>query len=331
MSRLSAQSCATKSVRSDGFAAPALGFNQQSVNTGLFPPPKRAGLIFHGASLLALVTATVWSTWELSVETGGPTFVAYLLLALLSFAPIPLLAYRGYALLRAQYRLDRDTLEMRWGLRDEVVPLGDIEWIRSTTDLVKPIGLPPLPLPGAILGMRRHPDMGIVEFMASSPQHLVLVATAARVFCISPEQPAAFIDTFGRAIELGSLKDAHARSQFPSFVIAEAWRSGIVRYLWLAGLFLNIGLIAWSSALIPSGASIALGFGPGGSPNPAPVVRIVILPLASALMSLGAWGAGLYFFRLPRRRPLAIAVWAWAALSSLLFLLGLLFVVTTPV
>lgn len=300
------------------------------MNTGSFPPAKRAGMLLHALLLLALACLSAWGFWRLSAAAVGPAFVIYLLVGLLAFAPVPLLGYRAYALYRAQYRLDRDTLELRWGLRNEVIPLADIEWVRPVEDLTHPLTVPPLPMPGAILGLRGHRDLGVVEFLASRLRGLLLVGTPKRVYAISPAQPLEFLDTFARAVELGSLREAPSKSLYPSFVFSRAWESGLVRYLWLAALFLNIGLAAWISLLIPSSSQYALGYRPDRSPDAVPSSQLIIVPLVSALISLIGWIAGLFFYRWGTRRALAIVLWGAGALSSLLFLVAVLFVMLTP-
>lgn len=302
-----------------------------AMKTGLFPPSKRMGVSFHLVLLLALAILCAWSFWNMAAAAPGPAFVLYLLLGIAAFAPIPLLGYRAYALFRAQYKLDRESLELRWGLRDEVIPLADIEWVRSARDVAHPVRLPPMSLPGAILGLRRHRDLGVIEFFASSGRHLILVATARRIYAISPADAVGFVETFARAVELGSLKEATPRSLYPSFVFSQAWQSGLVRYLWLLALFLNIGLIAWISLLIPAYPRFALGFRPDRTPDAVPSVQLVILPLVSVLLSLAGWIAGMFFFRWSKWKTLSVLIWGSGALSSLLFLLAVLFIVTTPV
>ena len=100
-------------------------------------------------------------------RTSGTNFVAYLLISLTRICAYPVFGYRAYALLRADYYIDRDSLAMLWGLRVEDIPLTDIEWVRPASDLTNPLVLPRFRLPGAILGTRRHPDLGLVEFIAS--------------------------------------------------------------------------------------------------------------------------------------------------------------------
>ncbi len=299
--------------------------------TGLFPPSKRNGLLLHGVLLTILAAISAWAFFNLARSDVGPNFFVYLLVGLIAFSPIPFLGYRGYSLLRAQYILDRDSLELRWGLRDEDIPLTDIEWVRPINALAHPLRLPPMPMVGAILGLSRHPDVGVVEFIASESKNLLLVATAKRVYAISPDDPIEFTETFARAIELGSLMPTEPKSVYPSFVITQAWSSGLARYLWLAALFLNVGLIAWVSLLIPTLPRVAFGFRPDRTPDVVPSIQLIILPLISALLALAGWGAGLYFYRYEQQRPLSFIVWASSALTGLLFLLAVLFIVTTPI
>jgi hypothetical protein len=302
-----------------------------TTTTGFFPPAKRAGLVFHGLLIVALAALSAWGFWRMSTVPVGLEFVIFLLVGILAFVPVPFLGYRAYALHRAQYRLDRDTLELRWGLRKELIPLSDIEWVRPMEDLTNPIIPPAIPMPGAVLGLKRHRDLGVVEFLSSRVRGVLLVGTAKRVYAISPAKPKQFLDTFARAVELGSLRQADPESQYPSFVFTQAWNSGLVRYLWLATLFLNLGLTAWISMLIPSTAQFALGYRPDRSPDLVPSGQLTIVPLISVLLSLVSWIAGLFFYRLQEGRALAVVLWVGAAFASLLFLIAVLFIVITPI
>lgn len=302
------------------------------MNSGHFPPPKRRGLIVHGTIIFVLTVITIVGFINLSRAEVGPQFLIALLVSLFSFAPIPFFAYRAYSLWRADYHMDRDSLVINWGLRVEDIPLTDIEWMRPANDLTNPLPLPSFPLPGSLLGTRRHTDLGMVEFLASDANKLLLIATAKRVFVISPDDPATLTQTFARATELGSLSPAEAKSVYPSFVITQAWQSGLARYLWLTALFLNIGLFIWASLIIPTTTRIALG--PqfiGSDLETVPSSQLIIFPVASLLLAVAGWIAGLYFYRWERERVLAFLVWGSGTLTSLLFLLAVLFVITTPV
>jgi len=302
------------------------------MNVGHFPPPKRFGLFVHGLMIIVLAAIAAAGLYFLARAAVGPEFLFSVLTALVAFIPIPFLGYRAYSLWRADYHLDRDSLALNWGLRVEAVPLSDIEWIRPAADLTQPLSLPSFAIPGALLGLRRHPDLGTVEFMASDARKLLLVATAKRIFAISPADPSALAQTFARATELGSLTPTEAKSVYPSFVITQAWQRGPVRYLWLSGLFLNIGLFVWASLVIPSTPQVAFGLQfARGAFDPVPSTQLILLPVASLVLFVVGWLAGLYFYRWDKERLLAFIVWASSTLTGLLFLIAMMFIVTTPV
>ena len=305
---------------------------KRSVNEGHYPPPKQAGLLVHTILMLLMVGLSAWGIWNLTFVEVGPNFAIFLLDTLLALVPLPLFIYRAYALMRADYILDRESLEIRWGLRDEDIPLTDIEWLRPAADLITPLRLPWLPIPGAVLGMRRHPDLGLVEYLASNSRNLLLVATSKRVYAISPSNAAKFVQTFARTIEMGSLLPAEAKSIYPSFIFSRAWENTLARFLWLIGLFLNIGLVVWVLLTIPTLHQVSLGFSSsGGTLPPSPAGQLVLLPIESSILYLSGLFAGLYYYRWENHRILAMILWASSALTSLLFLLAVLFIVSTPV
>ncbi|MBI3167687.1 MAG: hypothetical protein HYZ22_04365 [Chloroflexi bacterium] len=302
------------------------------MNTGKFPPPKQRGLLIHGIVLFVLTIVTIIGFIQLTSADVGPAFLIWLLVSLAAFAPIPFFSYRIFALYRAGYEIDRDSLAINWGLRVENIPLFDIEWMRPAEDLTHPLTMPALPIPGALLGIRRHPDLGNVEFIASDPKKLLLIATAKRVFVISPDNPAGLTQTFARATEMGSLAPTEAKSVYPSFIVSQAWENGMARYLWLSALFLNIGLFVWASLIIPTAPEVALAVQAADSTlETVPSSQLLIFPVASFLLAIAGWIAGLYFYRWDRERTLAFIVWGSSTFTSLLFLLAVLFIVTTPV
>lgn len=297
-----------------------------------FPPSRQRGLALHIALSVTLGVISLGAFWLAFQTQVGLSFTFYVLLFFFTAIPTPILAYRAYALTRANYLLDRNTLRLVWGLRVEDIPLTDVEWVRPASGLVAPLALPLLRLPGSILGVKRQPDIGKVEFLAAEASTLLLVATAKQVFAISPANPGAFVLAFQKAIEMGSLTEVAPHSQYVTFVVARAWENLLARFLWLAGAFLNVGLLLWVTVLAPGLPRIALGFTPEGAPLPSvPGVQLILLPLLSAMLFVADWLAGLFFYRRDDQRILALVMWATGALTSLLFLLGVFFLVTTPV
>lgn len=296
-----------------------------------FPPPRR-GLTFQVTLIIVATVLSALFAVLASQEPIGLRFTIYILVAAFSFFPLPFLAYWLYSLTHANYSLDREKLTLTWGLRVEQIPVSELEWVRPMEALATPLALPFVHLPGAIMGNRRHPDLGPVEFLASDNKTLVLVATSKRVFVISPEDTAGFMQNIQRAIEMGSLSPAEPQSVYPVFVVALAWESTLARYLWLSGLFLNIGLLAWVTLIIPSLGAIPLGFLPSGAAGgPVPGAGLILVPVVSLFFFITGWVAGLTFYRRPDHRPLAHIVWACGVFSTLLFLVAVMFIVTTPI
>ncbi len=297
-----------------------------------FPPSRWRGLILHTLLIVLLLAVAGWAFVNLGQAAIGPAVLIYLAILLITLPLLPFFVYRAFALWRAQYVLTRDSLGISWGLRIEDIPLTEIEWVRLATDLPSPLRPPTLSLPGALLGVRHHSDLPApIEFIASEPATLLLVATADRIYAISPENPAAFLNAFRRAMELGSLQPTPGVSQYPSFLVARAWQQPSTRFFWIAGLLLNLGLITWTVFLIPAIPRLPLGFTPSGQPLPAVLsVRLTLLPVLSVSLFAAGVLAGLYFFRLPQYHLLGLLIWASSALTSLFFLIAVWFLVSAP-
>ena len=297
-----------------------------------FPPSRQRGLAIQTSLAVVFGLVSFFTLWLAFQTQVGLYFSLYLLIFMATAIPVPILGYRVYALTRANYLLDRNTLRLVWGLRIEDIPVTDVEWIRPVKSLATPLNLPWFRLPGGILGVTRQPDIGRVEFLASDASNIILVATVHQVFAISPENTAAFSAAFQKTIEMGSLNPARAVSQYPSFIVARAWESPLVRYIWMAGAFLNIGLLVWVTVLIPSLVRIPLGFLASGAPlTPVPGSQLILLPLLSGFLFVLGIITGLFFFRKPEQRILALTLWLSGAVSALFFLIGVFFILTTPI
>lgn len=295
-------------------------------------PPRRQGRPFQVAELIVFTTLVVVFSILASHEPIGLRFTIYILVAGLSFFPLPFLFYSLYSLSRANYSLDREKLILTWGLRVEQIPIAEVEWVRMAEALASPVKLPFFHLPGALTGSRHHPDLGQIEFLASDAKSLVLVATSRRVFGISPQDTVGFMQNIQRAIEMGSLSSSVPKSVYPVFIIGLAWKSLLARYLWLLGFLLNIALLGWVTFLIPTLGNIPLGFLPTGAAGDlVPGAGLILLPVVSLTFFVTGWIAGLIFYRRPAHRPLAHIVWVSGGLSAILFLIAVMYIVTTPV
>lgn len=257
----------------------------------------------------------------------GAYFVLLLILSLLLFAPLPWVIYRTYALGRADYRLERDGLRLRWGLRAEDIPLSDVEWVRRSSDMAIDLARPPLSWPGAILGSVRAPDLGPVEYLASTTQGLLLIATTKKVYAISPEDPGAFMRSFQRSLELGSLTPISSSSVLPAAYLTTVWSDKAARTLLASGFLLTLLLFAGISLMIPGLGTASLGFYPNGAPlPPGPAEQLILLPILGAFLFVADLAAGLFFYRDDHYRLVAYIIWGSGVLTTILFILAVVFI-----
>lgn len=286
-----------------------------------FRPPLRRGLFFHGGALLALAATSAISFLLGMQQRTGLYIVVLLLLSLLLFAPLPLIVYRAYALLRASYRLERDGLRLRWGLRAEDIPLPEIEWVRRVEDLPRDPHLPRLAWPGAILGTVQVRDLGLVEYMASSRSTLLLVATRRRIYAISPEDPDAFLRAFQQTFELGSLEPIESVTVLPAAYLTQVWSDVRARTMVIASFLLALVLFGVAGLVIPGQRQISLGFYPDGQPlPPVPSEQLILLPILGAFVFVIDLASGLFFYRNDRTRLTAFLIWGSAIFTEVLFL-----------
>lgn len=291
-----------------------------------FLPPKQRGLALHAVLIVLFLALTLWAGFNLYNAALNAAFAGFMLLLLACLVILPVLAYRLYALIRAEYSIDRDNLRLVWGMRVEDIPISNVEWVRPVNQLPTPLGLPWLRFWGGLLGVTHHPDIGSVEFMASETDGMLLIATARKVFAISPAEPAAFVLAFQRAMEMGSLALGQSHSQYPTFVMANAWQNPLTRITWLTGALVNIALFMWVSVTLPGLPLVSLGFDANGAPlEPIPGTQLILLPLLSAVLFAGGWLLGLFFYRRADQRLLANLLWLSGTLSSTLFLIAVFF------
>jgi len=293
----------------------------------LFRPPRRMGLVVHGGMLLCCLAGGGFGLWQAARAEVGLSFMTHLLLALGFLGPLPLLGYRAYALWRASYILERDGLRLRWGLRAEEIPMNAVTGIYLDEELDFRLPAPLPALPGAVLGTIKLGELPPIEFMAARPQHLVLVATPQRIFALSPLEREAFVQTFQRLMELGTLTPLAAQSLRPTFLLSRLWADGVARALLLAGLAFNLGLAVWVSAAIPAQAFVSLRLSPAGQAlEQAPSVRLLLLPVINAAFFVVDLLAGLFFYRDNDLRPLAYLLWASNVITNGLFAAAVYFI-----
>ncbi len=305
------------------------GYNKpRMIQDTVFPPPKTPGVLLHVGGVLLLGGAAGASVYLALQQQVGSYSALLLLLSLALLLPIGLGIYRGLALLRASYTLERDGLRLRWGLRSEDIPLPEVEWVRPASDMGFSMPLPFLPFPGAILGTRVVEGLGPVEYMASDYSKMLLLATPEKIYVISPADPKSFQRAFQRTIEMGSLTPIPAYSTQPAAFLQRVWSDLPARTALLAGLALTIALFVLVATVIPTRASLPLGFDKAGQPMAGgPPERLLLLPVLATFSLVIDLAGGMFFYRYQDTQPIAYLLWTAGALTPLLLIAATLLLI----
>ncbi len=288
----------------------------------IFFPPKRRGLIFQTLALLILSLGSLFSILQATQVDVGPSF-ALSLFSLLVFAlPLPVLAYRIYALQRASYQVSPEGIRLNWGLRTEDIPMEKILWLSRDAHLERPLLAPWVYWPGSVLGVRQVKG-GAVEYMAAQTHPLIVIATVGKMYAISPESPEIFLQTFQRQAETGTLSPISSRSVYPTVLLGSVWVSRAARFTILSGLVFSLILLGWIALTPATDFNLLPLSDVSGNETPAiSPTQLRLLPVVNALFFLGNFLLGLFFFRRPQSQPLAFLLWGTSILTSLLFLVA---------
>lgn len=289
-----------------------------------FHPPKRTGALFQGALILIFAGVGGYFFYLATQDQTGLDFLLHMMIALVVFSPLPLLVYRLYALITSTYVLRRDGLLIKWGLRREDIPLDTIEWIRPVADLGFRLPMPWLRWPGAILGSRRVPELGTVEFISSDTAHMIMVATPVKIYVISLSEPQAFLNFFQQINEMGSLMPLAPQSIYPTVLLGHVWEDRWARILILLSFGIGLILLVVVGIAVPGLDSIPWL----DSGEPAPAERLLLLSVLDGMVWLFNLLLGIFLYR--RGDDLKIAgyvLWGTSALTGLLLLLASLLLI----
>jgi hypothetical protein len=291
----------------------------------VFYPHRRRGLVVHLAAITILGGLCAACLLVGLRQAVGAYFVLLMLLSLVFFTSLMLFLYRGYALLRARYLIERDGLRLRWGLRAEDIPIHQVEWVRRAADLAYALPLPLLRWPGALLGSLNVRDLGPVEFLGADVSTLLLVATPKKIFAISPADPDGFMRSFRGTIEMGSIEPLESMSVQPVAYLQNVWQDRAARWMWGLGIGLTLLLFIAVSLAIPGriASGISLGYAADGSRlPPVPAEQMLLLAILGAFSTAIDIFGGLFFYRQPGGREIAYILWATGVVTPLLLLLA---------
>ena len=208
-----------------------------------YRPVRSTGLLIGSlASGWALAVAALLFALGVGSELGLAAWLAYCA-ALVAAAVALLFGYWTWSLWTLCYELDRNALLIRWGLTQQVIPLGSIERLVSASA----VGLPRVTGAswwGSRIGRAAVEPMGEVLCYATErlPEELVYVVTTEQTYALSIADPQEFARQVLIRQELGpTARLRHeARRLGPQALLGDD-RIGLA----LAGLALLGGAVVW--------------------------------------------------------------------------------------
>jgi hypothetical protein len=288
-----------------------------------FLPSKRTGFWVLLVLLLGVIAGVVTLVSAASREVEQTFFIVNLLGAATLLSLAIWLLLRLHTLLTTRYTLSRGGLELRWGLRHEVIPMPEIEWIRPVSDFKSKLPLPALRLSGMYFGKKQVSGLGAVDFAATERHQFLLVACHGRYFVISPQEEQVFLDLFERLTELGGLERAVSISEGFSTLWHHVWSDSIARRLILGGLAANAALLVLALALARLQPNVTWT-----TLEMVPSQRLLLLPLLSLLAWLMNLIAGAAFnLRGALEKPMVYLLWGMPNFLVFLLIVAMLIMV----
>src|SRR5690606_7653453 len=94
-----------------------------------FSPPKGRSLAINGLVTAFLIAAILFLLISGSMTGQGWLSIVFIGVGLLLLVPLALAIYRIITITTTIYSLSRDALEVKWGLRRELIPMREIAWV----------------------------------------------------------------------------------------------------------------------------------------------------------------------------------------------------------
>jgi hypothetical protein len=291
------------------------------------PYPTRSGIVSLGLAVVFGVAVILFLT--LLLQQHDPTTMFRLFVGLLLALVITLIALYWTAISgKLVYHLNRNGLEIQWGLTQHRIPFENIENVIPGQDVSTSTRFWGLNIFGLRLGWGRWPERGLLKFYATAPvSDSVLVVTAERTYVISPRQSTRFLQAWQERQTLGPTQHwpAEVRRSWPLntplLVDRLAWGLlGIAFLLWLALL----GYIAFTFTELPSVLPVHFNT-LGRADRIAEKSTLLILPAVGAIVLIANALLGELVYR--REKLAAYFLWGSAIVMQVCLWVALLTIV----
>lgn len=285
-----------------------------------FFPPRRKSLVFNSlmASVLVLLILALLIGGSMTQQNN----LAILLLTagILLLVPLVVVVYRIFVIVSTVYSLSRDALEIGWGLRRELLPIRQIDWVHPVTDFETPLPLGFAPLKSAYYGEKAVKGLGRPLFVATTPDEMVLIKQGDQYLIISPENAQEFSQRFDQLTQLGSLTQVEAESENLKMLWQRIWADPWSMFLLVASMVSLLLLFITALTIILVREQIVWV-----SMELVPASRALLLAVIGSFFSLINAFVGLFFYLQDRvAANIRNLIWSWTVVVNLILTLALI-------
>lgn len=239
--------------------------------------------------LVILDALVMWVAAQLPVVS-----IVTFLLGLFALGTLPLIALFIYWLVglnRSTYWLDRNTLAIRWGAVQQIIPMASIQQVLHGSEIAGHVrrfrGGRWL---GHWVGQAQVDGLGPTLFYAAGGlDHQLVIVTPGLAYAISPADIPSFVEAFEQRKKMGPTQEAAQVSIRPAIFNWPLWTDRFAFGLWgVAGLacLLLFGYVCLRFPDLPQ--RLALHFDAAGEPDRfGGRAQVFLLPLIG-FMSIGA-------------------------------------------
>lgn len=286
-----------------------------------FSPPKGKSLAINGVVTAILIAVILFLLISGSMSVQGWLSILFIGVGLLLLIPLALAIYRIITIATTVYSLNRDTLEVKWGLRRELIPMREIAWIHPVSDFETPLPLGFTLVKGSYYGERTVNGLGKTLFVATAPDQMVLIKLSEAYLVISPEEITSFIESWKQFSQLGSLQQIEPESEN----LRMLWRrlmDDILAKRLLLGVAISFLVLLVSTAIIVGLLQQVVWV----SMEPVPSPRLFLLPLISLFFNVLNTLTGLFLYLQERTsKTVVYLILGWSILINVIMTLAMIF------
>ncbi len=289
----------------------------------VFLPPKTKALVINSILAVLLILIILFFLVYASYIGEGWLAIVFIALGLLLLVPLFVTIYRIFTIITTNYRLTRDALEIKWGLRRELIPLREIEWVHPVSDFQTPLPLPYGKIRASFYDEIDINGLGKTLFVATKPDQMVLIKLSKAYIVLSPEDKEAFTQTFIELSQMGSLESPEAESEDLKMLwrrVIEDKKAKNLLILTAVSLFVLIAMAVVIVAIDTPVVWVDM--------IPVPPTRLFLLALLGLLFSLLNTIFALFLYLQERSgKAIVYLILAWSVLTNLVLSFAMLFMV----